>query len=449
MKYSQWRAFTLILMIGSAATFQFLPFLEGWLITADDVLFQYWAMTEPPAHWLAIGWETALWKAKLGEFLSVPVMIAGNASIESLAIRGVNLAAFMVSLCIFATWLKRHFSAGLALSFLIVAVAITPLHFFHMPPTSYPFFPTVQIGLLILALMALQARRLLSEMAFGVLILAMLSSEYVLFFGAALILFEILRYIRSIRMLIIDMRLWALCIAGIGHIVFREFIGSGNYTEMSGATDIERVLSVIVYHTLNGTTLGPAGFPIEISSLGTADLVRVLLVATTTGGAMLLAAPYLRASEATAVPPLLFALLLALAMTVPISLLDKYRDWCTGTSICAYLDSRYAGWAVMLTLGFIIQCSMEYFKRSAVAVALAVGFLAGLTALQNSMTATVMRVHTEPWRVAEESVCVGEKTWNRFLEGELAQSIPFHVTETRTRADYWRVWAGHAVCPSA
>lgn len=231
-------------MMCIAAALQLYPFLSGYLLTADDVLFQYFALTSSPLEWVATGWEAARWKAKLGEFLSIPIMVAGNAEIGSLAVRVSNLAVFALSVGAFGVWLARRFGAGTALTFLIVGLALTPLRLYHMPPTSYPFFPSIQILILIVGLLGMEKTGSLGVGAFVVTALAMLSSEYTLLLGAALIVFTVLRDARSLRGLIVDPRLWALGFAGLGHVLFRE-LSPGNYAEMSGDADVGAMLSVM------------------------------------------------------------------------------------------------------------------------------------------------------------------------------------------------------------
>lgn len=433
----------LVAMMCIAAALQLYPFLSGYLLTADDVLFQYFAVTSPPLEWVATGWETARWKAKLGEFLSIPIMVAGNAEIGGLSVRVTNLVVFALSVGAFGVWLARRFDAGTALAFLIVAVALTPLRLFHMPPTSYPFFPSIQILILIVGLLGMEKSGSRGVVAFIVTALAMLSSEYTLLLGAALIVFTVLRDARSLRGAIMDLRLWALGIAGFGHILFRE-LSSGNYTEMSGGADIGAILSVMTFHTLNGISLGPAGFPVESDVLSAAGVARAILAGIATAGAALLAAPYLRTASAPTFSIMIFVALMVVAMTGPIALMEKYRDWCSTPRACAYIDSRYAGWAMML--GLVPGLLWVVLRAGMTLAAVILGLLSCLTALQNSVVAAEMRAYLEPWHAAERYVCAADQEWDLFLESELALSIAFHATKDRTRAQYWQAWATRFSC---
>jgi len=266
MKISQNRVASpaLLLFLSSACVLQFLPFLQGYYLTADDVLFQYYGYTQTAQDWLAIGWDTALWKSKLGEFISIPIMVLGNLNIDSLLIRVLNILVFLGSALLFALWVKERITPQVALLFALLFIAMTPLRFFHMPPTSYPLFPSIQIIVLLSCLLLIKkfhgAVRILA--AIGCL-LAMLSSEYTLLLGGALILFELIRDARSIRLLNRDIRVWIAIAALAGHLVVRNVLGTGDYTEVSAEMRLDKVLSIVAYHSLNGTVLGPADFPIR------------------------------------------------------------------------------------------------------------------------------------------------------------------------------------------
>lgn len=174
------------------------------------------------------------------------------------------------------------------------------------------------------------------------------------------------------------------------------------------------------------------------------EIARAIVIAAVTAGIVLLAAPYLKAPPAPVLPILFFAVLMAVAMTGPIALLEKYRNWCGSSAECAYIDSRYAGWAVMLGLGLVLQWSLR--RAGKVTVALVVGLLSGVTAVQNALVATEMRAVLAPWEVAEQRVCAGGDAWPEFVASDLAQSISFHETPDRTRFDYWQAWAAQVGC---
>ncbi len=428
-----------------AAALQLRPFLDGWILTADDALFQYWGLTRPVREWISWSWEIAVWKGKLGEAFSMPVMIAGNVAIDQPGVRAANLAAFAASVGLFALWLGRQFGAAFGLAFGLVALALTPLRFFHMPPTSFPFFPTVQIGLLLICLMAIRTRGPGGAAAFLGLTLALVSAEYALVLGAALILFEAARDIRSPNALVSDGRLLALALALAVHAAFALAIAQGDYLDASLGGEVRRVAEVIAFHTANGTTLGPAGLPFAEAAVGAAERVRALAAGTATGLAVLLAAPWLRQGAAPSPwVALALALGLVLALTLPIALLEKYRAWCDPASACAYLDSRYAGWAAMVALALPLAWAARALPAWPTAVAL--GLLAAVTALHNGAVAAEMRAWRAPWRAAEAAHCAGASGWEAFLATEAAGRVPFHVVEGRDRSDYWHAWSAGVTC---
>jgi len=440
------RRAALACVILGATALQLRPFLDGWMLTADDALFQYWGLTRPVPEWISWSWGIAVWKGKLGEAFSMPLMIAGNVAIDQPGVRAANLAVFAASVALFALWLGRRFGAALGLAFGLVALALTPLRFFHMPPTSFPFFPTLQIALLLVCLMAIRARGVVGALAFFGLTLALVSAEYALVLGAALILFEVARDIRSLPAMMVDRRLLALAMAVGAQAIFALAVAEGDYLDASVEREFGRMAEVIVFHTANGTALGPAGFPVAEVLDDPGERIRALAAGVATGLAVLLAAPWLRRGPAPRPwPALALALALALAMTLPIALLAKYRDWCDPAAACAYLNARYAGWAAMVALALPLAWAAR--ALPAVLPGAALGVLATFTAFQNSAVAAEMREWRAPWRAAETAHCAGAAEWEAFLATEAAERVPFHVMEGRDRSDYWRAWTTGVSCP--
>lgn len=440
----------LILGLAALAVLQLIPFLTGHHLTADDVLFQYWALTKSPSGWIATGWDTALFKAKIGEAFSIPVMVLGNAAIDTMAMRAMNLGVFAASVVAFALYLRRLFGPSLALTFGLVVVAATPLRFFNMPPTSYPLFPSLQIIVLLVSMLAIDRPGPAGRVAAAAVCLAMISSEYTLLFGAALVLFELgrtaVRTDTSRISLLFDRRAVALVCAIIVHVIYRELIGHGDYTAASGWSDPGQILAVVVNHAGNGTIFGPASVATDWSNAGLAGFA--LAAAVGSGGALLVAAMARRlaAPRPRLMEVLAFAVLLALALTVPIALMEKYRDWCVAPTRCAYIESRYAGWAILTLVAAGLQHALATRYKAVLAAAMVVGLTTGLTAGHNAAVAEKMRAHLGPWRAAEAARCGGNNAWRDFLVSPTAESIPFHITESRTRTDYWRAWGERITC---
>lgn len=437
----------IFLCLFSACALQFLPFLHGYHLTADDVLFQYFGKTQRVKDWVSIGWDTAIWKSKLGEFISIPVMVLGNLNIDSLPIRTLNLLIFIGSALLFALWVKERLNSQVALLFMLLFIAMTPLRFFHMPPNSYPLFPSIQIILLLSCLLFINksCRAIRIIAAFGSLF-AMLSSEYTLLLGGALILFELTQDARSARLLSRDIRLWISIAALIGHLMVRNFLGTGEYTEVSTYISFNKALSIVAYHSLNGTILGPADFPIKDQLLQPGDYVRSVVCALFVSSAAYIISGQVKTDWNPILIRSLTALsvLIILALTVPIALLPKYQAWCVSPSACAYLESRYAGWAVMLSLTAFVPLGIRNLGRWLIATI--IGAIALITSLQNGATMQRMDETLEPWRLAQVSFCENNFSWETFLESDLANSIPFHTTPDRTHRDYWNVWARDVSC---
>jgi len=440
----------LLPLVLALVVLQFWPFAHPYLLTADDTLFQYWALTRSPAEWLAIGLDMATWKSKLGELLSVPAMIFGNWGIESLGVRLLNLAFFITSLALFAAYTARYVPERSAFLIFLVIIALSPLRDYHLPPTSYPFFPSVQLIIGFLCLQGLTKGPALRFMsAFG-LFVVLCSSEYTLFFLGALIAFEGAVQLSRVG-LSVAIREPASLIglaALVCHVLWRMFVGDGDYTEATGFADISGVLRVQVFHTLNGLILGGTGLTGDVSDLPPWDLGRAIMAGVLAGLAVFAALRDVRPLCLPSLGTLVgLAILVVFFVTFPVSLLVKYRDWCQTLQDCSYLDSRYAGWGLALAIaGFV-----SYFNRGPALrfiFATCLGVLTVLTALHNGVASRELQVRQLPWRMAAVTLCAGPSVWEEYVRSDMAQGIRFHVhpIENRTRTSYWMAWAAVQTC---
>ncbi|MBL4767603.1 MAG: hypothetical protein JKY94_07785 [Rhodobacteraceae bacterium] len=439
-----------MLVILALISLQFQPFLTGYYLTADDILFHYWAMTRPPVEWFKIGWETVLWKAKLGEFLSIPTMILGNLHIDALWMRILNLLIFVSSFVVLSFYLSTVFGRRLAVLALIAIVALSPLRFFHMTPTSFPLFLSLQFIVGIISLMALRRSGNGRRIAFAVLFLALISSEYTLFFIGALTVFDAIQIIRrrstiSFLSFVAEPRLIAVFLAFATHVIVRNWVGSGDYTAVSGLTNPMDLFSVQLFHTLNGTILGSASFDVSLAPKGALEVVRAILVGGLTYYLVCSALGKPGLNRGNFITFFAFCVFVIFCITFPIALLEKYRIWCSSPAVCVYLDSRYAGWFLAIFLGGCLAFVRQS-RVTRICSATAFALLAVITSLHNGTVSQAMVAARAPWVSAEIALCQGNISWNTFLDTEYATNIPFHITENRSRNDYWKAWADTQPC---
>jgi len=440
----------LLCLASALVVLQLWPFAHPYLLTADDTLFQYWALTRSPAEWLAVGFNTATWKSKLGELLSVPLMIFGNWGIESLAVRLLNLGFFITSFALFAAHVVRYVPARTAFLVFLIGTAFLPLRDFHLPPTSYPFFPSVQLILGLLCLRGLAEGPTLRVISALGLFIALCSSEYTLFLLGALIAFEGIVHLSRLGLP------GALCrpasLVGFAalacHLGWRMASGNGDYTQISGFEDLSGVLRVQLFHTLNGLIFGSTVLTGNVTSLPFWDLLRSILAGVLAALAVVMVLRRTPALQTSGFGQLLgLSVLVIFFVTFPVGLLVKYRDWCHNLEVCTYLDSRYAGWGLALAIaGFVAYLNRGTALRYACAIC--VGGLTILTALHNGAVSRELQLRQLPWRAAEVAVCAGPSAWAEYVGSDLAQSIRFHVhpVENRTRDSYWMAWAAAQTC---
>lgn len=335
----------------------------------------------------------------------------------------------------------------------VFIVALSPLHFYHMTPTGYPFYLSPQLILgfaCLIILHRLPAGNRLHPgriMAYLVLYLVLLSSEYTLLFIGGIAVYDaaIVSYRGKARLrtLMTGGRGWTVTFAFLSHILFQNFIGTGQYTATSGQGQLATILNVQIWHSLNGLTLGPAA----LSSLSSKTLpatvfevFSVLTIGVTTFATAFLTLKRVRLSLPDLAVLIGLCLFGILCLTLPIAMLQKYRDWCVTPDQCAYLDSRYAGWALAAMLSGVAAATSAR-RVSRVCWSVGLGLLAVLGALQNNHVSKRMVEARTPWRIAQVELCGGTLTWDRFLASQAAADIPFHVGENRTRQDYWTTWA--------
>lgn len=432
---------------------QFAPFLHGYFLTADDVLFHYIAITSTPVEWLETAWKTAVWKAKLGELSAIPLAVLGNSGIESLVVRILNVGLFLSGLAMFAAYLGVLFGRSFGVLAGIFIVALSPLHFFHMTPTSYPLHLSPQIILGFGCLIALrhlpadEQHRIRRLAVCLLLFLALASSEYTMFFIGAAALFDAgiacAGSKTRLRTLSTDPRAWIVVLAFLTHILFQKTIGTGSYNAMSGQGQLLAIVKVQFWHSLNGVILGPAALESLSANVlpnTASEVLRAIGIGAATFICTLIALTRSQLRRSDLYLLIGLCLLVILCLTLPIALLQKYRDWCTSPRQCIYLDSRYAGWAVAVILGGV-AAAMSHRRVARISWSAGLALFAVISALHNTHVSERMVEARAPWRIATDALCREARAWDSFLTSRTADQIPFHVTDTRTRQDYWIAWA--------
>jgi len=140
----------LIALIIGLSAIRAYPFLSGVLLTADEITWHlkviqgtdrldFWALRE------------AMASGRIGQVFNRPLQYLTAAAHEHLAARIVFIAGWFATLALFARYVERVVGVTTPGLLFIVLVAMLPLEYDHLPPTSFPTLITVPaIGLLLL-----------------------------------------------------------------------------------------------------------------------------------------------------------------------------------------------------------------------------------------------------------------------------------------------------------
>lgn len=170
-------------------------FTAGFRLTADDLEFHLAFLNGFPSishH----AWHIATVQGKIGHLALVPLNAVGDYYADIFAVRALiallHFAPFLAAGFYVSAILRRN----IALPLFLALIALHPLGYSHLPPTSYPMhFLALPVALFCrLLVIRLRSRPTqapaLEAIAALVLALCMLSNEYMLFVGAAMIGFE-------------------------------------------------------------------------------------------------------------------------------------------------------------------------------------------------------------------------------------------------------------------
>ncbi len=430
-------------------------FRHGHNLTADDTSWQLLAWELSLTETVERVWASATEKQRIPIFFSSLWSISVSGAIDRPEIRALNLAALVAAFGLFALHVARLFGPRAGRALVLVALAATPLAYLHMPPTSYFFFPTVQTAAWLairLGVLATRPGRAAHWALRAAEALALLSSEYVLFLAAPLMLFQGLaaapgegRLLARLRALLASPRargdaavLAAVVAVQVAH---RLALPGEGYLALGmsgyGALDVAATAAL---HAAHGTVFPHLG----AGTATGADGWRLARAGLAAGLVVLAARPLLampgRRAERWLVPAGLVA---AAAITLPVAVVEKYLRWCVDGHHCGYIESRAAGWALMLALAGAILAGLRLPGRWRALPVAALALTAGLGSLQNGRVAERMERDTRPWREARQLACwVPDAAQRPALARLLASDdIAWHPwNDTARRERYWRLY---------
>jgi hypothetical protein len=439
-------------------------FTKAYWLDADDVMFLQIGLE---------GWHSVIEAVKLystaqgrfGQNIQMPLNILASLFFANVYFRIFYVAAFFFSIMLFLRWFDTALRTRIANLAFLLAVALTPLHFYHLPPTSFPLQNTVPIVLLSLSRLALLSARQTGRPAWTALwatpvfIFAMVMSEYAFLFSTGMLAVEYLAMMsRSGRLdkayAIIRSRFFlqdiVACIIPLAiYIAWRSEYPSGyDGNSFDGFRDPILAVKVWWLHTFGLMSLA---IPQGVQAFGTSaprfffPLPAGLIV----GLAVYKALPRLQAVEKPLLPAFL-ALLFALYETFPTSMTDKQQEWCRDLGACVYLDSRTAFPAAILVILFVIAAIWHIARRmSLVAYALRGGvaviacWLTLATVAQNAWMVDNMRPRMSVWKRADKLACsidIEATNLRALVDPKTLVEIHPHLDPN----NFWRVYLRNA-----
>lgn len=311
------------------------------------------------------------------------------------------------------------------LAFLIF-LALHPLAFEHLPPTSFPLQNTIPFFVLIacrLAATIVVERGVWMVIGRSLQIIAMLSTEYALLLGLVMISAETLSRhpVRSRQLLgwlhrvLRESAVWgdvATLVLVIGpYVGYRlAFPSSYDGNTLDGIGNLSATMKTTLRHIVDGLVLPRLNSNIFIAPLPV--WIGTVLSGFGMYAAMRMACRVAAGNGTPLGPVVLFLVGAMVFVTLPVSASVKQQNWCSVWDHCAFLDSRTTILGVVLVLALLITKILHHWPNNKIRKNLhrmVSGFTAlifALTGLHNWDVAEKMRLSAEVWDSARTLACV-------------------------------------------
>ncbi|CAH1693809.1 membrane hypothetical protein [Hyphomicrobiales bacterium] len=435
-----------------AAALQAQPFLSGYRLTADEILFHYLSLKNTLAQNVQFISETAAQQGRVGQFIILPINILVSDVAAVPWARIGFLGAWGGLMLLTALWVGRlcRSKAFAVLSFLML-VTYQRLGFDHMPPNSYPLQNTVPFLLILASRLAGGSQRSLVTNCTlsAVLCLSMVTSEYAWVFGLGVVGCEYLANfsrgkeegLARLKSRGFALDVTAIAIALAIYLGYR-FVHPSHYESNSpdGIWNLSALAWTSFFHVLNGTVL----LPIQWVHFAQAPWKALaawagmsLLTAAVAWGAF-------RSLERDR-PWLIIAvvgLLFSLYMTLPVAITVRHQTWCAMAWPCAYLDTRSAFPGLAVALVAMCGWLLRFGRIMQVVLAITLGLGSGTTYLYNLWFSQEMNKAAKAWERADALACQPPSS---LPEGEaLLKAVDprgsISVHPNFPHADYWRIY---------
>jgi hypothetical protein len=449
-------------------------FTHGYRTTADDIYYDS-VVRDGFINTIKIINNFAIVQGRITHyFAGLGIFAAGYSDIYS--VRLAYAFAHFGALLLFGIYLSKVLKINFAAIFFVIALFITPLDYFHLPPNTYPLHVALPVLILIGSRLYdfknhnKKNNQLISPI---IAFIGVMFSEGAFTFFVALILTEIIIKFAQIdktknHIYIFISKIWreyylsfyVIILFLIIYILFRV----KNPSAYDGNTISNTLNFYLFFKTLIGHVYGGTAFSsfaryyheIFLSFKNSTSNEKLLLLS------IFLISYYIIKNlfqkfyvdyKDKLSPPLLCTLFFigisgAVIITTPLALVDKYQKWCGSIHSCIFHDSRmsYHFTALIILVSLISIIKFFNIKRQYLAIkfmAVIFAFASSFTYINNLRISEDMKKYTEGWNRAKGIACFnlsGQKF--KYPPGTLSLIIdPDNRIVTRAgqldREEYW------------
>lgn len=438
-------------------------FVNVYWLNADDVMFLQFSLEGLDAVIEAAKLYSAA-QGRFGQSIQMPINILGAYLSQFVFFRLAFVSLFFLAIWVYLIWFDRALRTNIRAFAFLLCAALTALHFYHLPPTSFPLQNTVPYLALALSRLAIMRARDLDRSlsllwALPLFSLTMVLSEYAFLFGTGMLAVEYLAVLcraphwRTLLGILRSRRLYidfAACLVPLFlYLGWRTMFPSAyDGNSLDGFADPALALRVWALHAfgLNGLAL-PQGW--VMFNTGWTRLWPPLVAAIVIMAAVFLAIPRHADFNRPLVPAGL-ALLFALYVTFPASMTLKQQEWCADAGACVFLDSRTAFPAAMVFLLFLGGGLWALLPHKGIArmivrgaFSLLAAWLTALTVAHNAWMVDHMQTRMAVWHHADSIACTVDP-----VQSDVRAVVdPQGVIDIHPHMDpdnFWRIYLAHA-----
>ncbi len=437
---------SLLFLMATLAVLQSLPFLSGYRLTADDVTYHMVVMSglRNAANFV---YEQATEQGRIVHFFDVPFTLLGAYYSENFYFRLFYTILHFLNYLLFGAYISKITRFQISHIIIVFLIILTPLDFYHLPPNAYPFHVSLPIFLIIVSRIGLintfsdsPKFTTLTFTYYSLFLFGIFFGEVAFIFGVCLVLFEF--FFRKIHNktdetssegpLGFNIRLdktflfdsLAIMLFLFFYVGFRvQFPSTYAGNQITELPSIRSTFITLVGHIYGGTSIPAFGrhgiFKLSnVQSLTTIDFTLCIIVFLATFACtwrLLNRTSFM--DSLTSVPYskllLLFlvGVLVAVSVTLPIAMVQKYQDWCILKESCIFHDSRVSFFGLCLSLAVIFAIlfrtisNVKFSPFICLFFSVAISIISTMTFINNTLVSKTMSAYVAPWLRAQNIAC--------------------------------------------